>query len=392
MLRKSTRDPALIHYDLMTMGWVAGLSRAGRDPVLTGSPRATRRRRSRQATRRTVPASALPGTELLHIGGGETLPCPDARLLPLSRAAVDAGLGTTRLALPPVRLHVLRDVLVHPQSRVVTTLDGRIVAESITSAMAGRIALDGREMRSEPIGIDGTVAVFRGPLRSTFDTLLADLPRAGLLIHPVVSRLGPVKLIHGGPLTDVEAPLLAHLGSRSVELVEVAPGTPIRAERVVVPGYATRTGVGAVPSWFRRWADAVPLPGAENAPRRIFLADPDNGANPWRSPEVLDLVTGRGVEIVDPTSMDPALLFAVLRDAELVVGTSRDALARCLFSRRGHVVELVDSTTIDPAIYYLAASKGLPYHAVTEQGSTSRHGDPTIDVASLDRFLERRAG
>jgi len=328
---------------------------------------------------------------LLHIGGGETLPCPDAERLPLSRSALDAGLRTSRLALPPVRLHVLRDVLVHPRSRVVTTHDGRIIAESITASMLGRIPLDAREMRSDPIRVDGTVAVFQGPLRSTFHTLVNDLPRAGLLIHPVVSRLGAVRLLHEGPLSPVEAPLLEHLGSPWVELLQVEPGRPIRADRVVVPGYATRSGAGAVPSWYRRWSDAVPLPDIGHAPRRVLL-DPSCGpAHPWRRPDVVQMLHSRGVESLDPLSVDPAVLFSILRDAEIVVGSSHDSLAGCLFSRRAHVIELVGSTSVDPAIYYLAASKGLPYDAVTQLTATSRHGEPTLDTSTLDRLLERRA-
>ncbi len=376
----------------MTMGWVTGRSTRTGTPGPARTVTVTRRRRGPHSRPRTVPASVIAGTELLHIGGGETLPCPDAGRLPLTRAALDAGLGTARLALPPVRLHVLSDVVVHPGSRVVTTTDGMIVAESLATTMDSRVALDAKELRSEPIHMDGTVAVFQGPLRSTFHTLLADLPRAGLLIHPVVSRLGTVRLLHGGPLSDVEAPLLAHLGSRRVELVEVEPGRPVHADRVVLPGHATRTDVGAVPSWYRRWADAVALPPTENAPRRVFLDDAAGSGRVRERGEVLEMLEARGVGVVDPSRTDPAVLFGILRDAELVVGASRDALAGCLFSRRAHVIELSDAATVDPAIYYLAASKGLPYDVVTSPSASSRHGEPVLDLATLDRLLERRSG
>ena len=332
----------------------------------------------------------LRGVELVHLGGGESLPCPDAETLPMGNEAIRAGLGTSRLALPPARLHVLRDALIHPGSGVVTTLDGRVVAESVTAHMVGRVALDHAEMRAAPIDMDGTVAVFRSPLRSQFHTLEDDLPPAGLLIHPAVGRLGNMTLVHDGPLTDAESTLLAHLGGRRVRLSEVAAGRPIRAKTVVVPNYVTRSGTGAVPSWYRRWADGVALPVAERAPRRVFL-DANSGAQVANRLALLDTLERHDVGLITPSSMPAAELFSTLRDAELVVGSADGGLAGCLFSSRAHVVELLDDVTLNPEIYYLAASRGLPYDFVPATAAATRRTRSTsvLDIGWLDRLLGR---
>ncbi|UDY36365.1 glycosyltransferase family 61 protein [Dermatobacter hominis] len=295
---------------------------------------------------------------------------------------------------------MLADVVVRPGCGVVTSADGRIVAESVTTAMIGRVPLDDAELRRDPIHVDGTVAVFRSPQRSTFHTLVDDLPRAALLIHPALGRLGNMSVLHDGPLTDMEATLLEHLGGRRVQLVEVEPGQPIHADRVVVPNFVTRPGAGAVPSWFRRWCDQVPLPCAAQGPRRIFL-DAGSAAGVENRADLLEVLERHGVEPLDPSSLKPDLLLATLRDADVVVGSADGGLTGCLFSHRAHVVELLDDVTLDPAMYYLAACKGLPYDYVPavapatparRSGRDRRSGaEVTIDIGWIDRLLDRVA-
>ena len=54
------------------------------------------------------------------------------------------------------------------------------------------------------------------------------------------------------------------------------------------------------------------------------------------------------------------------------------------------LVELLDDVTLDPAIYYLAASKGLPYDYVPARPGTGQTGQgPELDVDWLDRLLSR---
>ena len=85
-----------------------------------------------------MPAAVLEGTELIHLGGGENVPCPGVETLPLAPSARRLGLGSPSLALPPARVHVLRDVTLCPDSRLVIDRRGRIVAESLTADMVGR--------------------------------------------------------------------------------------------------------------------------------------------------------------------------------------------------------------------------------------------------------------
>lgn len=383
----------------MTMGWVADKTARWR----RANPRDGRPSRKAARWPRTVPAAVLSGAELVHLGGGESLPCPDADRLPLAPAAARAGLGTSRLALPAARVHVLTDVVVRPHCGVVTSADGRIVAESVTTSMVGRVPLDDTELRRSPIHMDGTVAIFRSPLRSTYHTLVDDLPRAGLLIHPALGRLGNMSVLHDGPLTDMETALLDHLGGRRVKLQEVDPGQPITADRVVLPNFVTRPGAGAVPSWFRRWCDQVPLPCAAHGPRRVFL-DSGVGRRAENRGDLLSVLERHRIEPLDPASLAPAELLAILRDADVVVGSADDGLAGCLFSHRAHVVELLDDVTLDPAIYYMAACKGLPYDyvpaVVSESDRRPKRGrgagaagdrSPVIDIGWIDRLLDRVA-
>lgn len=337
---------------------------------------------------RVVPAASLPGVELIHLGGGESFPCPDAEGLPFDPDARRAGLGTSRLALPPARVHVVRDAVVHPGSRVVTDTAGHVVAESVTSAMVGRTVLDETELRRRPVEVDGTVAVFRSPVRSMFQTLLVDLPRAGLLIHPALARVGPLDLLHDGPLAPLEAGLLEHLGSRRVTRREVPAGQPLHAERVVIPNYVTRSGAGAVPSWYRRWSDGVALETLPGAPRRILLHR-SRTRNPFvNRAELTSVLDGHSVEVLDVDVLDPMSLLGVIRNAELIVGRAADGLPACLFSRAAHVVELLNGTTIDPAVYYLAVSTGLPYAFVPARRPPPDGPDRVeIDVEWLDRVL-----
>ena len=371
----------------MTMGWVSGA--AGRLRTLTN--RVTSGQRT-TAWPRTVPAAVLKGTELIHLGGGESLPCPDAERLPLAPSSARMGLGTASLALPPARVHVLHDAVLYPACRVVMSPDGRIVAESVTTNMVGRAPLDQAELRSPPIRIDGTVAMFRSPLRSRLNTLVDHLPRAGLLIHPAMHRVGPITLVHDGPLTELESCLLAHLGGRNVRLLQVDPGTPLRAERVLVPSYVTRPGSGAVPSWYRRWADAVRLGPAPAGPRRIFVDRRATTGHVATRAELDDVLDRHGVEAVDPSSVAVPELLAMFRASDLVVGMPGSGMAHCLFSRHSHMVELLRGTTVSPELYYLAACKGLPYDYVpaTEDlpaRDPHRHA-VEVDVDWLDSLLK----
>lgn len=358
---------------------------------------------------RTVPAAVVGPTETIHLGGNETVPCPGIERLPIAASARQLGLGTPSLALPAPRVLVLRDVLVGSGAATVLDRHGRIVAESLTSDMIGRVTASG----ADPIDLDGTVAVYRSPWTEAgsqlsdslprsadYHLLVDELPRAALLAQPAVGRIGPVRLLHPGPLPALQARLLDRLLEGRVELVEVDPHRPVRAGRVVLPGYVTRPMAGAVPTWYRRWIDryvaGLRSPAGHVAPQRIFI-DPGARTQRIRNRDELERVLSRHrVELVDPGAMDLDERLTTFRDARVVVGVTGSGLADVVFSRRATVIELVPGRELLPHAYYLAASKGLPHHAVLEPPDGKRTsaerrllGDLTVDLGALERLLER---
>ncbi len=365
-----------------------------------GSPGRARRRWWRSSRRwpPIAPAVALTGSELVHLGGGESIPCPGAEHLHLDPTAVRLGLGTSSLALPPARVHVLRDALVSPSNRVALARDGRVVAESVTQDLLRTPPRDPAEFRAPSRRMQGTIALYRTPADGRFHTLVHHLPRAALLAHPALRRLGPITLVHDGPLAPVESWALPGLVGRQVRIVEVEPGTPLWADTVVVPGYVTRPGAGAIPSWYRRWADGAAERADGGGPRRIFI-DAGEGPTAVANREALDAVLQRhDVEAVDPWRLDPSRAVGLFRDADLVVGVHGTGVSHCLFSRRAHVVELTTARTLRPELYYLCTSKGLPYDFVpaVEAPGRNRHAAPgrdgvTVDVTWLDSLLGRIA-
>jgi len=358
---------------------------------------------------RTVPAAVVGTTETIHLGGNETIPCPGFEQVPIARSARHLGLGTTGLVLPAPRVLVLRNVVVGAGAATVLDRHGRIVAESLTSDMTGRVTASG----DDPVDLDGTVAIYRSPWAvgrarlpealpraADYHLLIDELPRAALLAQPAVGRIGPLRLLHAGPLSPLEQRLLERLLDGRLELVEVDPQRAVRATRVVLPGYVTRPMAGAVPTWYRRWIDryvgAVDAPSARTLPQRVYV-DPRMHSERVRNRDELDEVLLRHrVERVDPSTMDLDERLVTFRDARVVVGVTGSGLADALFSRRAAVIELVPGQELLPHAYYLAASKGLPHHAVFERGDGHRLsvekrvlGDTTVDVETLDRLLER---
>ncbi len=347
---------------------------------------------------RTVPAAVLEGSELIQLGGGESVPCPGIGSLPIAEVARRSGLGSASLALPPAKVHVLRDVRIGPGSRVVTAGD-RIVAESLTVDMVDHVDVVHSEVRGRPAEIEGTVALYRSPWRPYFHTLIDHLPRAALLAQPAVRRLGPITVVHDGPLTSVEQALLPHLLGSAVTLLQVDPGVGIEADQVLLPGYVTRPWSGAIPSWYRRWIDREAASERfrveHGRSRRRLYIDRTGVRRRVLNREALDQVLERhDIETVDPMTMSIEEQVSSFRDADLVVGVTGSGLVNTIFSRSAHVVELQTGVDMLPAFYYLAAAKGLPYDyvaALPDQRSLSTeerlHEDLVVDVRALDRLL-----
>lgn len=350
---------------------------------------------------RTVPAAVLDGTELIHLGGGESIACPGVGALPMAQSSRRLGLGSPSLALPPARVHVLRDVLLYPGSRTVTDQSGRLVAESLMSDMNGAVGPNVAELSSDPVELEGNVALFRSPWRPYFHTLIDHLPRAALLGQPAIRRLGPVTLVHDGPLSPVEAHLLSRLLPPQVCLLQVEPGTAIRPERLLLPGYVTRPSAGAIPSWYRRWIDQeaqrqtvadTALPG-----RRIFIDRVNSPRRVVNRAEIEPVLERYGIDVVEPSEYSPSVQIEMFRRAEVIIGVTGSGLANAVFSRAAHIVELLPGEDLLPHFFYLAAAKGLPYSYVPAPPDRLRlntlarlRRDVVVDAAALDAVLGER--
>lgn len=270
------------------------------------------------------------------------------------------GLGSASLALPPARVHALREAEANPRTGVVSK-GGVVLAESLPPDPGADVRSLVGDRRGPRVELAGTVAVYRFGGRTRYHRLVEDLPRAALLAHPAMRRFGPVTLLHDEPLDPLEAWLLPRLVGRNVRVRSVDPGTIVSADRVLVPTAVHRSGAGAVPSWYRRWADRTTDSLHGKGPRRLVLASPDEVDDSPAHERMFDSI---GMTLVDPCDLGPEELVATCRDADVIVGSSAASLAHAVFSRRARVVELLDGPTLQPAVYYLAVSKGLPYDYV----------------------------
>jgi hypothetical protein len=214
-------------------------------------------------------------------------------------------------------------------------------------------------------------------------------------------RVGPITLVHDGPLSDLEAHLLPRLLGRQIELLEVEPGQPLTAERVLLPGYVTRPFTGAIPSWYRRWIDrevaGLRVDASDRGPggRRRYFVDRPHGDRSISNRASLDRVLDRHqITAVDPSTMTARERIIRFRDAELVVGVPGSGMSNLVFSRSTRVVELLPGRELLPHFYYLAAAKGLPYQYVPapEDGRSldaeeRLHRPVEVDTEALDAAL-----
>ena len=351
---------------------------------------------------RSVPAAVLPDSELIHLGGGEMLPVPGIESMPLAPVARSLGLGSASLALPAAKVHVLHDAVICPGDRIVKDREGRVVSESLTADMTRRVALGEETHGRRPVHLSGNVAIFRSPFRPHYHTLIDHLPRAALLAQPAMHRLGRITLLHDGPLHPIEELLLPHLLGGRIELLEVEPDRAVQAERVLLPGYVTRPGAGAIPSWYRRWVDRTAAslgpaaPDEPPLPRRIFVERTIGPRRVTNRAELDPVLCRHGVQAVDLAKLSPEQEVRLFRDAELVVGVTGSGLANVLFSRSARVVELVPGPEVLPTFFYLASAKGLPYDYVLGPPDGQRlsaerrlHHDVRVDAGALDRLLGR---
>lgn len=357
----------------------------------------------RAPSRSTVPAAVIPGSESIHLGGGEIVMCPGIERVPIAAPERGHGVGSPSLALPPAKVSGLRRVRIVPGQRVVIDRRGAVVAESITSDMLDHLDHDAlRRARAVPNGdavtIDGVAAIFRSPWRAPYHTLIDHLPRAALLAQPAMVRFGEVSLLHDGELSDFETLLLKRLLPSRVQLVQVDPSDVVDAQTVLVPGYVTRPGAGAIPSWYRRWVDRQATALAHQVdpdaalPRRFFIELSDS-RRIHNSDEFRALLEVHGVASVDLSQLSAIEVIQLFRDASLVLGATGSALANAIFSRSARILEILPGQRVLPAFYYLAMSKGLEYDYVAAPLSSGSgaavdlEADLTVDIAALAELL-----
>ena len=322
-----------------------------------------------------IPASRLSGSELIHLGGGEMVPTPGVRELPLDPAYRSNGLGGESLALPPARVRILEGVHVVVGENVVRLPDGTVVGESVSSQQLR--SLPRRHRASLAAMRSGRAAPYGDPGAGAFEGLVEALPRALLLQHPALRSFAPITLLCAPGAPVVERWLRDRLGGRQVRPEELAAGDVVQPQVTVVAGPVSRAGAGAIPRWYRRWIDAeAAAAGPAPGPRRLLLVhggdDPASGrsdlvasAERWDL-TTLDCATGHlirdGARSEDVWS--PSQVVAALRDATVLVGASDDALGHAIVSRRAEIVHVGVQGTVSPRVLQLAESRGLPYRFV----------------------------
>ena len=319
------------------------------------------------ANAQIVPAARLPGTELVALGGGESVQLPGVRTLPISASDKEHGLAGTSLVLPPSAVRILKGVHIQVRTGVVTLENGCIVAESMPISKDRRMKSPRRSSASTHLA--GNVA----PYGSTLDDVCAGIteafPKIVLLQHPAVRRYGPITVVHAG-LSPIERFLLSLLDSQQILTEHVGPAAVIQGDRTMLPGPVTRRGTSGSPSWFQEWLDRSL---AEISPPRasLMIALIHGAADPLADSDVLNELKAGGFVVIDTSALtlDGSVpsdgispVVGAIRDASVVVGATDSALAHALLCERADVVHLGLADVVTARPIQLCASKGLNYH------------------------------
>ena len=317
-----------------------------------------------------ISPARLPGSELVRLGGGETVPTPMVPSLPVRDGDRHRGLCGETLALPPAEARILNDIQLVVGENVLRTRSGSLVSWHAMDTAVTRLP---RSSESPAVSLRlGSAALHGVAGAGTFERLVEAVPVSLLLQHPALRAWAPIALVNDGRAGLVESYLLAALQNHQVRLDAVSPGSIVEPEVVVLPSPVARSGGGALPRWYRRWLDqearrAGDSPGVKrllltHGPRDPLLSHAqtieqaeDNGF------VQLDTLTGA---LGDDSTVDGEQLVALLRDAHAVIGASDEALAHALVCRRAKVIQVVHEDTISPRVAQLAASRALPYDHV----------------------------
>lgn len=327
-----------------------------------------------------MPASRLAGSELIALGGSESIELPEIDHLPVSSEDRDAGLAGTHLVLPPPSVRILRDVRVRLESGHLSCGHGVLVSESVPVAERNRRRE--RRKRREPTPVSGNVTAFAAPHHDPCSRLAESMPKLILLQHPAVRRFGPITVVHSG-LSAMEKHILGFRDPKHLVLREFEPETVVSGDRTVLAGPVTRSGTAGLPSWYREWlkrhlSQSSP-PGAS-----LMLALVHGPRDPLAASPILDTLRGRGFTVVDTEALtfgneashdSAAGIASAIRDASVLVGASDSALAHVAFANSARVVQVGLSPTVTARAMQLAVSCRLSFHF-----TGSAHIEATLDM------------
>ncbi len=314
-----------------------------------------------------IPASRLPGTELIALGGSESFALPEVRALPIGDEDRERGLAGAHLVLPPPSVRMLREVHLQVSSGHLSCGDGLLVAESVPATDRGMRSE--RRRRNDPVEVSGNVTPYGSSTDDVCARLTETLPKLVILQHPAVRRFGPVTVVHAG-MGPLERFVLTFRDPDHLILREFDAAAVVQGERTVLPGPVTRAGTAALPTWFRQWldrhlADSSP-PGAS-----LMVALMHGPTDPLNDPGILDILGDHGFVVIDTkrltigdadSSETIGTLVGAVRDASVIVGASDSALSHVAFSRKARIVHVGTTGTVTARPLQVAVSKGLEYH------------------------------
>jgi capsular polysaccharide biosynthesis protein len=249
-----------------------------------------------------------------------------------------------------------------------------------------------------PTDVAGSLGVIAGRGDHSYYHFLLDiLPRLAALETP------------GVPEPDRWYAPLQHPFQR--EILELAGFLPradvidsdlvphVRADMLLVPGFPDnhlRT-----PPWTVEFIrDRLRHPSVERVPgRRIWVTrgNDRNNRTVANEPEVLEMLTDRGFEVVDPGSLSVADQIRTFGEAEWIVGPHGAGLANLAFASPGaSVIELFAPDYVQTCYWKLAdCVPGLAYRYLVAPGDPPRNGlmngvgsDIAVDLPALTAMLD----
>jgi hypothetical protein len=249
-----------------------------------------------------------------------------------------------------------------------------------------------------PHEVSGRLGVLAGRGDHSYYHFLLDiLPRLGLLDTP------------GVPAPDRWYAPLQHSFQREIlELAGFLPGADVidadliphvRAEELLVPGFPDNDL--RTPPWavgFIR--DRLKDPALERVPgRRIYVTrgSERNNRTVTNEGEVLEMLTSRGFEVIDPGALPVTDQIRAFAEAEWIVGPHGAGFANLAFVSPGaSVVELFAPDYVATCYWKLACCvPGLGYRYLVAPGEPPRNGmmngvgsDITVDLTALSAMLD----